>query len=359
MSGGIRVAAIYARELVRLGHTVHLVSPQAPTRTMRTKLRDVLRGRSWWDRPPTGSHLDHGDFNHRVLNHPGPVTNKDLPDADVVIATWWETAEWVASLGPQKGAKVYFIQHHEIFPYLPFERCRATYRLPLHKIVVAKWLKDVMETEYGDFDVDLVPNAVDHSQFFAPTRAKQTPPTVGFLYSRVPFKGLDITLAALKRVRQLLPDARLLSFGSDASGADQLPVGTEFVLSPAQHAIRDIYSRCDVWVTASSSEGFNLPAMEAMACRTPVVSTRTGWPAEAIVQGENGFLVDVNDVEGLADSILKVLSCSEQRWSELSRCAYEAVAASSWENSAAAFEAALRRAVQVSRGASMTRRRTF
>jgi glycosyltransferase involved in cell wall biosynthesis len=32
--------------------------------------------------------------------------------------------------------------------------------------------------------------------------------------------------------------------------------------------------------------------MEAMACRTPVVATRTGWPAEAIVAGFNGACVD-------------------------------------------------------------------
>src|SRR5208282_5263036 len=51
-------------------------------------------------------------------------------------------------------------------------------------------------------------------------------------------------------------------------------------------------------LTASRSEGFNLPAMEAMACRTPVVSTRTGWPAEAVKTGINGVLVDVEDQVG-------------------------------------------------------------
>jgi hypothetical protein len=31
--------------------------------------------------------------------------------------------------------------------------------------------------------------------------------------------------------------------------------------------------KCDAWMTCSRSEGFNLPALEAMACRTPVVLT--------------------------------------------------------------------------------------
>ena len=44
------------------------------------------------------------------------MTDVDVPDGDLIIATWWETAEWVNALSPNKGAKVYFIQHHEIFP---------------------------------------------------------------------------------------------------------------------------------------------------------------------------------------------------------------------------------------------------
>ncbi|KAH2775567.1 hypothetical protein KXW38_001577, partial [Aspergillus fumigatus] len=161
------------------------------------------------------SHLDHGHFDHVVVGHSGAIRNDDVPDADVVIATWWETAEWVAALHPKKGAKVYFIQHHEVFSYLPVVRCRATYKLPLHKIVVARWLKELMASEYSDSAVDLVPNAVDHAQFYADTRGKQPRPTVGFLYSRVPFKGVDVTLAALSRLHALVPGLRIVTFGSD------------------------------------------------------------------------------------------------------------------------------------------------
>ena len=70
--------------------------------------------------------------------------------------------------------------------------------MPLHKIVVARWLKDVMRTQYGDNEVDLVPNSVDRSQFFSPTRGKQSTPTVGVLHSEAPSKGLDAALSALR-----------------------------------------------------------------------------------------------------------------------------------------------------------------
>ena len=160
-------------------------------------------GNGWpGDPPPPMSYLEGTAVKHHVLDRWRPVSDDDVPDGDAVIATWWETAEWVNAFGPNKGAKVYFIQGHEVFPHLPAARSRATYQLPFHKIVIARWLKDVMRTEYGDDNVDLVPNSVDTAQFFASVRGKQSIPTVGFLYATTPFKGLDVTLAALQSVRQ-------------------------------------------------------------------------------------------------------------------------------------------------------------
>jgi glycosyltransferase involved in cell wall biosynthesis len=345
LSGGIRVAAIYAQELTQRGHTVRLVS--RPPRAVSTtdKIKSVLRGNGWPASRPNVSHLDGAGLDHRVVDCWRPITDADVPDGDVVIATWWETAEWVAALSPSKGARVYFVQHQEVHPHLPLARVRATYRAPMHKIVVARWLKDVMADRYGDATVDLIPNSVDHAQFFAAPRGKQAVPTAGFLYSRAAFKGVDVTLSALERVRQRMPELRLVAFGSQPPDGDApLPDNVEFILRPAQHSIRDIYAACDVWVTASRSEGFNLPAMEAMACRSPVVATRTGWPEEAVATGHNGVLVDVDDVAGLAQGIEWVLTRNDREWRRLSENACATVAESSWQKSAEMFEAALEHA---------------
>jgi glycosyltransferase involved in cell wall biosynthesis len=347
MSGGTRVIGIYANELVRRGHVVTLVSPPSKPLSFQQKFRQWIGGNGWISEAERRkSHLDGSELDHRILERWRPVTDDDVPDADVVIATWWETAEWVSALAPKKGAKAYFVQHHEVFPHLPVERARATYRLRFHKIVIAKWLRDVMSSEYGDADVDLVPNSVDNNQFFAPVRVKQGVPTAGFLYSSVAFKGVDVTLAALAKVRESMPRLRIVSFGSEHPVA-HLPLleGTEFCFSPAQDRIRHLYGSCDVWVTASRTEGFNLPAMEAMACRTPVVSTKAGWPEEAIQTGMNGVLVDVDDTDALAQAIRWVVTRQSQDWEALSLNAYQTVEHSSWNASAALFEAALRNAI--------------
>jgi glycosyltransferase involved in cell wall biosynthesis len=343
MNGGIKVAAIYAKALTVRGHEVILVSPPLKTIPFRRKIKSLISGKGWpADPPPLASHLDGTGLDIRLLDRWRPVTDDDVPDADVVIATWWETAEWVNALSPRKGAKVYFIQHHEVFSYLPVARCHASYRLPLHKIVIARWLKDLMQAQYGDAAVDLVPNSVDRTQFFSPVRDKQRVPTVGFLYSSVAFKGLDMSLEALQSVRKKFPDLRLICFGSEPRSATlPLPEGVEFSFSPPQDQIRNLYSQCDVWITASRSEGFNLPAMEAMACRTPVVATRTGWPEEAIETAKNGMLVDVDDVAGLARGVEWILSLANDEWKMLSQRAYETACAGSWEESSRMFEDAL------------------
>jgi glycosyltransferase involved in cell wall biosynthesis len=338
MSGGIRVASIYARRLTELGHSVVAVSPPLPPPSLRARFRRPFALSD--SRAIPKSHFDGADFDHRVIDRWRPIVDDDVPAADAVIATWWETAEWVARLSPAKGVKFHFVQGHEVFDWLPVERCKASYRLPLHKIVVAQWLKTIMERDYGNATVDVVPNSVDHKQFFAPPRGMHPRPTVGFLYSTAALKGVDITLQVVGELRARVSNLHVVSFGDQAPPAGLLN-SVEFHLSPAQSALREIYASCDVWMTASRSEGFNLPAMEAMACRTPVVSTRTGWPEESIVDGANGWCVDVDNVQALTDAAAQVLLQTDQEWRAMSERAFVTVKHSSWDESVKQFESAL------------------
>jgi glycosyltransferase involved in cell wall biosynthesis len=343
MSGGIRVPAIYAKALMQMGHKVVLVSLPPDKTPLRRKIKAFLSGKGWPQNiRKYKSHLDGQGFDHRVLDQCRIPINKDVPDGDVVVATWWETAEWVNELGKEKGAKVYFIQGHEVFPHLPVERVHATYRLPFHHIVIASWLQKIMNSLYGKATVDLVHNSVDHTQFFAPQRNRQSVPTVGFLYNKIPLKGVEVTLLALAKLKKVHPNLRAVCFGSQ-SPTIELPLEDwiEFQLEPEQDHIKDIYAQCDVWITSSRTEGFNLTAMEAMACRTPIVSTRTGWPIEAIDSYKNGVLVDIDDVEGIVAGVQWVLGLSDSEWQKLSEAAYKTVENSSWEKSAKLFEKAL------------------
>lgn len=342
MSGGIRVIAIYADLLRQMGHEVTVVALRPHVPGLRETVKSWLLHRRGPERPPAWTHFDAMAAPLRLIDPPGPATDDEVPDGDVVIATWWETAFAVAQLSPAKGRKFYFVQGHEVFAPLPAHLSAGSYYLPLRKITITQWLADTMRESYGDTEVAVVPNSVDLDLFRAPPRGRQTQPTVGLIYGDGPVKGTDIALAALDRVRGRLPDLQVVAFGvAPPTDALPLPRDAAFHLRPAQKDIPGLYARCDVWVMASRSEGFALPVLEAMACGCPVVATRTGCAPDVIRPGRNGYLADIEDVAGLADGILRLLELSETDWRAMSAAARATVSGYTWADAARRFEAAL------------------
>jgi glycosyltransferase involved in cell wall biosynthesis len=310
----------------------------------------VLKRKGWQSAlPQEPSHFDGRNIDHRQIDQVRPITESDVPDADVVIATWWETAEWVAAMSPAKGAKAYFIQGDEtIIPGLPTERIAATWRLPLHKLVCSKWLMELAREHYGDPTASYVPNAVDMDQFHALPRGKQPVPTVGMVYAAEKFKACDIGLAALETAARVLPSLRLVAFGRvPMPPSCPVPKGTEFICSPSQEEIPEVYSRCDAWLWPSRREGFGLPLLEAMACRTPVIATPAGAAPELVAEG-GGRLVPHDDPASMARAIEELCTLADPAWRAVSDRAHATAVQHTWARSTDLFESALRRAVEVS-----------
>ena len=64
-----------------------------------------------------------------------------------------------------------------------------------------------------------------------------------------------------------------------------------------------IFDAFDIYAVTSSTEGFSLSAVQAMAAGLPVVSTRSGGPEEIVVHQETGLLVDVGRPEQVAKAL--------------------------------------------------------
>jgi glycosyltransferase involved in cell wall biosynthesis len=345
MHGGDRVIAIYAERLQRRGHQVLLVGPAKVRPSLLTQIKRVLRGEAAIE-PEEPTYLASTIARKRALR-PGPVTSDDVPDADVVIATWWETAEWVAALPPRKGAKAFFVQGYEAFEYVPKDRLEAVWRLPFQKITISEWLVRLAGSRYGDTDVALVPNSVETAQFHAPARNKNAVPVIGMLYSHLSLKGTDVCLAA---IRKLPFPVRIVAFSSSVKvpgtkGTLPLPADAEFHYRPAQDLIPKLYAKCDVWLCGSRTEGFHLPPLEAMACRCPVVSTAVGGPLDIVKDGVNGYVVPCEDVEALADRLQRVLTLSDPDWKQMSDSALQTAVRYTWDDATILFEAALEKAM--------------
>ena len=138
-----------------------------------------------------------------------------------------------------------------------------------------------------------------------------------------PVKGHHTFQALAKRVLAQQPDTHFIVAGDDVFGvgADERYRDKILAVARSDVYLRDhlhylgfrddveaVYAAADIFVCPSAFESYGLANLEAMACAVPVVSTGCGGPAETIVDGVTGFLVEPKDVEALAASVLQLLA---------------------------------------------------
>lgn len=342
LSGGNRVVAIYAELLADRGHQVNILYPKLPRATkpsITDKLKNVFNSIVCDKKKKDDStFFEHGKASMLSVDFYDSLNDKLVPDADVIIATFWLTAKWIRDLSLSKGKKVYLIQHYEVHPWLPINEVKKTYRLPYKKIAVSEWIADSLD-KHENCAVDaIVLNGVDQKQFYAPTRTKNKHFTVGFMYSERAFKGSSIAIEAIEIVRKVYPSLKVVVFSSKKPSLDMpLPLGAQFYLCPDQSYIREIYASCDAWLFTSINEGFGLPILEALACRTPVIATPAG-AATSIVNSSNGSIVDDFSSCLLAKEIEKLIEISNEKWMKISNNALLTAEKYSWINSVIEFE---------------------
>lgn len=342
MSGGDRVCAIYAKLLSERGHIVNVIAPRKKFFTIKDQLKRLIKGKgliSKKEQSKNHFNLLGVPYTHTLAS--SPLKEAETPDADVIIATWWETAEWIKDFSDSKGKKYYFIQHHEVHEGQPVKRVKNTYKLPFHQITIANWLVTLMEGKYESKSVSLVPNSVDHHLFYAQERKKNDIPVLGFLFSETKFKGTDIALDVITSLKKDIPELRVIAFGAKPPACLELPEYVELSVNPEQDKIRLLYQQCDLWLCCSRSEGFGLTILEAMACRTPAVSTRCGGPEDIIVDGNSGFLCDLNNVPMIVDRAKQILISDNLKWSCFSESAHRKATGYTWNDAASLFEKAI------------------
>lgn len=129
-------------------------------------------------------------------------------------------------------------------------------------------------------------------------------------------KGIDVFVRAAAVVCREFPRARFLVAGhfTEPDVVHQLQGLTrELRLTEnvrflgGSGAIFSLLKLSDVFCLLSRSEGFSNALLEAMACSLPCVATRVGGNAEAIAEGQSGFLVESEDAQAAAERILTLL----------------------------------------------------
>ena len=192
-----------------------------------------------------------------------------------------------------------------------------------------------------DREVTLIPNGIDVDLFkpmpknkmLLETLGLDNLPVIGFVGELREKKGLKTLLSGYAQANKKRP-AILLIVGEVRTGEDKQAFDEFVSANPntkiivtgyiSHNDLPAYYSLMDIFVHPSLRDGMPNAILEAMACEKVVIVTPVGGATDVIEDGKNGALINVNDAERLAESIIQLLSQPE-KCRAISKSAREAV----------------------------------
>lgn len=298
LAGGTRIFLTYAHRLALRGHRVTVVvrSSQA----LRRLAGNLLRRRPTWL----------GSFRPRILRVP-TLEARHVPPADAVVATSYQTMEHVHGYPPSLGRQLYLIQHDERLYHGQAEDVGRTYRYPSRKLVVARWLQQMLEREYGQ-PSELLINPID-TTLFRPVPSSRPADTVRVLLldHTYEWKGTAEGAVAVAELKRRYPTLRLITFG--VRRQQPTVASDEHHFDPPQADLPRLYSSCDIFLCPSWDEGFGLPSAEAMACGCAVVTYDNGGSREFAFHERTALVAPRRDRAALAAQLERLVVDAELR----------------------------------------------
>ena len=179
-----------------------------------------------------------------------------------------------------------------------------------------------------DVDVRYAPPGVDTKLFYPladrHTSASQYILCVGRLDD--PRKNINLLLNAFSQLPASLSHVQLVTAGAGNPPPDYwalvetlgLHERVRHVHRPETGELVKLYQQATVFALSSDEEGLGVVILEAMACAVPVVATSCGGPDGIISDGNDGFLVPLDDAATMADR-LAVLCLDSQRNQQMGR----------------------------------------
>ena len=227
---------------------------------------------------------------------------------------------------------------------------KVRYRLMLKNADAVIALTEDMKREIRKVcnrNVFVIPNAIELSEFAGLSREKARRELQIDIDDRIMLfvgglrsvKGVEFLIQAMSIVGRHYSKVKLLIVG-DGKERQSLESLTRkldlerlvnFIGGTSHKNILGYMAASDVFVLPSLSEGFPNVLLEAMAVGLPIVATNVRGIPEIIKDGENGFLVDPKDAEGIAEKVLQFLANDDLR-QRISRNNKERVKGYSWES---------------------------
>ena len=316
-TGGVRCTIALANGMLERGHHVRLLvykenTPEIILRRNWHKLRypHVSRWISYFKGSKASfTHIDQCSFGE---------------DEIVVGMGLWSCTE-INRLRRKGLKRVHYI--HGETPW-DVELINAAWCENLPKIAVASFLERSVRNICGQKVSAIIPNGIDTTEYY-PSVPENERDGIGTIFNHGTHKDPVTLLGVLKKLHKERPQTPQRVFG--ASPRPKELSRRVYVRFPSIDKARNIYSQSLVWILGSRSEGFGLPIIEAMACGCAVVATDCGGPRDIIKDGENGFLVEVGNINEIVNKVKLLLDNDELRW-RIAKKGKETVKRFSWKN---------------------------
>ena len=137
-----------------------------------------------------------------------------------------------------------------------------------------------------------------------------------FIWAKAPETQLEI----FRRVLAVRPDCHFLIAGRGMAEDEEMGnllrtcgPDTHVHLLGVRSDVPALFASADIFLLPSRVEGFPISIMEAMALGVPVVASNVGGIPDLVRHGKDGFLHDAADVDGMAQSVLRLMADADLR----------------------------------------------
>ncbi|MFH1744860.1 MAG: glycosyltransferase family 4 protein [bacterium] len=297
VAGGVRVILSYADWLAKNNHQVTVVV-QSKSRT-RYFFNFLNIKPSWFK-----------NFNAKIIRIPD-WSPKNIPNADISVIDSWGLVAKNYQLPKEKGAKFHFIQHDERLYHGQRNEVDKIYRLPIKKIVVSSWIKEIFKNDYKQ-DAELLLNSFDRSLFY-PAEIKKDAKQVRILmlHHNHKWKGTEEWAEIVGELKKKYKNIKLIMFGVRQKEISN--VCDEYYYNLPQHKLAELYSSADIYLCPSWDEGSGLPSMEAMACRCALVTYNNGGSRDYAFDGQTAMVAERRNKEDLKNKLELLIKDEELR----------------------------------------------
>jgi len=256
-NGGSSTLVKSGNTLLEMGHDVYFI--------------DSMRNQHTWT-PLKAQHI--------IVNN-----NKQIPDADIIMATGYKSVAPTVQAPKQCGIKTHWLRAWETWQSSEKEIIEKILKAPTKKFVNSIGLQEKLHSH--NTDSYIVRPGYDLHELYpiVGARDKRDKFIIGALYTtgkHVAIKRYGWVLEVAKYMKGKYPNIELWMMGTSHTPEQ----ADKYYRQPTIKEKNEFYNGVDVWLSPSKQEGLHMPPAEAMLTGCPVVGNDT------ILSGTKDYLID-------------------------------------------------------------------